>query len=313
MNLPKGNKLFDKQELSVDDIKKLTDNLVQNKFSGYIELEIKSYNWKAVLFYSIGTEKAIFEFDMNTNKYKLVKALPKLLAKIRDTFYNAAPVSSVYILSEKLVEVLYNFYYFNNKTSNRQYFNKKDFDKLLNEARDNSMYCVWDVDARGQKNLLVMAQGEFVSDPYADYFGDILTSPEKVDEFVSFVHAKGGYITMSGMSMEEKSKKDDDIQRFVKLEKELTVKVVKKGDMIEVDWATILSWAQLGALEKYSNNIPEGGLPIDVTTPAGNTMNTRCTSNPKGKYSDSSVIIPQDFVSILKVKDGENISVVPNV
>ena len=313
MNLPKGNKLFDKQQLSVDDIKKLTDNLISNKFSGYIELELKSYNWKAIVFYLAGAEKAIFEFDMTTNKHKLIKAVPKLLAKVRDGFSNPTLVSSVYILSEKLVEVLYNFYYFNNKTTNRQYFNKKDFDKLLDEARDNSMYCLWDVDARGQKNLLVMAQGEFVSDPYADYFGDILTSPEKVDEFVNFVHAKGGYITMAGMSMEEKIKRDDDIQRFIKLEKELTVKVVKKGDMIEVDWGTIVSWAQLGALEKYSNTIPEGGLPIDITTPSGNTMNTRCTSNQKGKYPESSVIIPQEFVSILKVKDGEIISIVPNV
>ena len=118
---------------------------------------------------------------------------------------------------------------------------------------------------------------------------------------------------MAGMSMEEKIKRDDDIQRFIKLEKELTVKVVKKGDMIEVDWGTIVSWAQLGALEKYSNTIPEGGLPIDITTPSGNTMNTRCTSNQKGKYPESSVIIPQDFVSILKVKDGEIVSIVPNV
>ena len=203
MNLPKGNKLFDKQQLSVDDIKKLTDNLISNKFSGYIELELKSYNWKAIVFYLAGAEKAIFEFDMTTNKHKLIKAVPKLLARVRDGFSNPILVSSVYILSEKLVEVLYNFYYFNNKTTNRQYFNKKDFDKLLNEARDNSMYCLWDVDARGQKNLLVMAQGEFVSDPYADYFGDILTSPEKVDEFVNFVHAKGGYITMAGLNLKK--------------------------------------------------------------------------------------------------------------
>ena len=313
MNLPKGNKLFDKQELDMDSIKKLTDGLAQNKFSGYIELEVPANNWKSVLFYVDGVDKAVFEFDVNNNKYRLMKSAPRILTKLRDSFPNSLPVVSVYILSEKLVSVLYNFYYFNDYTTNRQYFNKKDFDKLLNDAKDNSMYCLWDMDARGQKNLLVMGQGEFISDPYADYFGDILTSPEKVDEFVSFVRAKGGYVTMAGMSMEDKIKRDEDTKRIVKLEKELTVKVVKKGDMIEVDWATILSWAQLGALEKYGNNIPEGGLPIDITTPAGNTMNTRCTSNPKGKYSESSVIIPQDFVSILKVKDGEEISVVPNV
>ena len=309
MNLPKGNKLFDKQQLSVDDIKKLTDNLISNKFSGYIELELKSYNWKAIVFYLAGAEKAIFEFDMTTNKHKLIKAVPKLLAKVRDGFSNPTLVSSVYILSEKLVEVLYNFYYFNNKTTNRQYFNKKDFDKLLNEARDNSMYCLWDVDARGQKNLLVMAQGEFVSDPYADYFGDILTSPEKVDEFVNFVHAKGGYITMAGLSMEEKIKRDDDIQRFIKLEKDLVVKVVKRGDMIEVDYNTLASWVQLGY-----DTIPEGGLlPIDITNPNGNTMNTKCVPDIKNqkKYPEGTLAVPQDFVSILKVKDGDKVSIIP--
>ena len=309
MNLPKGNKLFDKQQLSVDDIKKLTDNLISNKFSGYIELELKSYNWKAIVFYLAGAEKAIFEFDMTTNKHKLIKAVPKLLARVRDGFSNPTLVSSVYILSEKLVEVLYNFYYFNNKTTNRQYFNKKDFDKLLNEARDNSMYCLWDVDARGQKNLLVMAQGEFVSDPYADYFGDILTSPEKVDEFVNFVHAKGGYITMAGLSMEEKIKRDDDIQRFIKLEKDLVVKVVKRGDMIEVDYNTLASWVQLGY-----DTIPEGGLlPIDITNPNGNTMNTKCVPDIKNqkKYPEGTLAVPQDFVSILKVKDGDKVSIIP--
>ena len=33
MNLPKGNKLFDKQQLSVDDIKKLTDKISKGKTS----------------------------------------------------------------------------------------------------------------------------------------------------------------------------------------------------------------------------------------------------------------------------------------
>ena len=124
MNLPKGNKLFEKVALNSNDIKILTDNLAKNKFSGYINLEINTANmrWRGILFYALGLNKTSFEID-NNNNFKLMKSASRVLGKVK----NSGAVVSVYIFSPKIVDVLSNFYLFAD-IANREPLKRKEFD-----------------------------------------------------------------------------------------------------------------------------------------------------------------------------------------
>lgn len=298
MNLPKGNKLFERQQLSSNDIKILTDNLTKNKFSGYINLEINTANvrWRGVLFYSLGMNKTSFEID-NNNKFKLMKSASKVLSKIK----NSGAVLSVYILSPKLVDVLANFYLFSDM-ANRQPLKKKEFGRLLDEAKDTGMYALMEVEARGSKHLLAMEQGNFVSDSFADYFGDILTNQEQIDEFVSFVNSNGGTITRTGITMEDMSRKEAEAQRILQLEKELVVVQAGgffAGNDIKVDENTFSLW---GVTKNQT-------VDIEITTHRGLVTTTKCIFG-KG-LNTATISIPQVYFKDLNISNGETITVRP--
>ena len=298
MNLPKGNKLFEKQPLNSNDIKILTDNLAKNKFSGYINLEINTANmrWRGILFYSLGLNKTSFEID-NNNNFKLMKSASRVLGKVK----NSGAVVSVYIFSPKIVDVLSNFYLFSD-IANREPLKRKEFGKLLDECKDTGMYSIMEIEARGSKNLLVMEQGNFISDPCAEYFGDILTNQEQIDEFVAFVTTNGGTITRSGINLEDMRRKEAEAQRILQLEKELGV-IVAGGffasNDIKIDEITIGQWG-LGK---------KAGVDIEITTHKGLITTTKCI--PGKGMTQGTISIPQAFCKSLNVNNGELITVRP--
>lgn len=298
MNLPKGNALFERQFLTSGDIKILMDNLSEQKFSGYIQLEVgdASRKWRGVMFYSMGLVKTAIDVT-HVENYKLLRT-SVLINKIKQ----AGASVSVYILSPKLVDVLSNIHLLS-KIYDKSPLKKKELRKMLDEAEENMTYAVVELSARGNTNLLVMEQGHFVFDSFADYYGGILVNQDKIDEFVDFLVRNGGTISMSAAAQADMKAKELEANRIIENERELMVK--KAGGMfgandVKIDESVFRSWP----IPKQSKFVM-----VDISSPTGFIFsNIKCVP---AKNIGQAISLPDSHMKQMGVRENDTLLVRP--
>lgn len=195
LSIPKGNALFEKEMLSVDDVSLLIENLKdEKKFSGYIYIaSTVEPKFKGAMLFSQGMFKVAF----NLSKKDTV-ALIKRSALINKIKQAGNVLVSVYIISEPIIDVLSNIHVFKELYSEKTNIKKNEFTVITDEFMDKHVQGIIKIYSRGKENMLVFNDGSIVYDSFADYYGPMLVNQKLAESFVDFINKNGGTIEMIG-------------------------------------------------------------------------------------------------------------------
>jgi len=295
LNLPIGNALFERRNLNIVDINILVDNLINNKFSGYIAFWENNQKMKGGFFFCDGTIKNAIELDENGN-IKLIKN-PRLLNKIKIRNY----YTSVYILSARISEILASSYIYDYIYRDFD-IKKKDFKKILSSIELDSLSGFAVIDHRGNSYELVFSHGKIVADSFASEYGRIICQSDKIEAFIGDVMNNGARLNFFGEKDENIDEKDALARQKLESEKELKVKkmggFIKAADSVKVDELCFKDWGIK----------PSVTISVDIETSDGNVHNIKCTS---GKNMIGTVMLPDVLIKKYGVPEGETIYIKP--
>lgn len=304
MNLPKGNPLFEEEQLSSNDIRQLTSNLKNNKnFVGYILYDLEDYSGskcKVVVFYTEGLIKATI--DMSSYPFRMSQE-NNVLNKFIYGKLKSVKVSA-YLLPLRILNVMLNIHLFRENLKFAD-FTKAKFNEFLTKMKKESYYAIMEISARGTTHVLVMDNGEFVYNSLSDKCGlMILTNEKAIDDFISLVKNNGCKLSMMGASKADMEKTAQIVARMQACEAILSIKPesgIFASKDVKVDEDIYKKWTT-------SNNKKE--IEIELVHFLGDPI-AAVKCSPGKKLGSKYIVMSQDKIKQLNLQGIEKILVRP--
>ncbi len=248
MNLPRGNALLKETPLLLEDLKLKLANLQHHGFNGYVKADTGDTAYCAFL--KEGIVKSVIE--ISGRNFSLISEL-LLYHRLRKASLNL----SSFVLSPDLVDVLSNWFAFQEKYANYQ-VRKKEFRKLLSSLDSDKLTGVVEIQGNEKKDSVyfLLSQGHIVTDNFLDAYGQIITGPEKVSDIIEKLSSEGGIINSYGEKFELIDRKGKQMVEELSRYRELTATIESTalrlggGNVVRVDETVLREWSRYGTVQK---------------------------------------------------------------
>jgi hypothetical protein len=261
--LPKGNPLIEKVTLPFTDINTMLNNLEQEKFTGYVKLELAKST--GVFFYLDGNMLRAVEID-DTN----VKVNPP--ARIVNRTKNREVNTSTYVLSPRIIEVLALNFAFQPLYLDYE-VRKKELKKVMNTLESNLYTGIIEFRDKDSTRFVLLDRGELVTDFFASEYGEIIAGTESVSKYLDMISKEGAVINIYAERHEEIINRRKAIEEEMDKIKQLIIKeekgwsLLKSGDIFWIDEYIFEEWGLDAKSINLELETPDGMIHVVKVQP----------------------------------------------
>lgn len=291
MLIPRGNALFEKQNLPYSDINVLYGNLEQQGFTGFIQLENGTVDY---LFFSHGQFLRALECE---DQHYRVLTRARVLNKIK----GEVP-TSVYVLDSAMANVLSLSFAFQPLYRNVE-VRKKEFKKIRDQLEGDEQTGILYLNSREHgRHYLLADRGRLVYNNLVAFFGQIMCGVDEVNRFLDTIAKAGAQLNVYAEKAPEIDNKRRETEERLERVKVLLAKtqtgLFVKEDVVSVDEYIAREWGLR----------PGSAFGVELELADGTIVTVKCQSAKKlGGY----VNIPAKLMKRVGLRDSDALSVQP--